>query len=1006
MSLHTEENGYKDLPHFLAKHNTKNTKLEVTHTRIGSTELQIYGGAYHIPQNELEVFYELYYDHVFVKKKPEYITERQLCGMDEAVLVVDFDFRYDHSIVTTRPHTQEHIMQMVYLYLEECQKMLVFDGERTFDVFIFEKPDVNILPEKGITKDGIHMLISIQMNHVLQCMLREAVIKRLPEIWSGLPLINDFSAVLDEGISKGTCNWQLYGSRKPGNLAYQLTYHYKVNYRSMTSFHLEEKDIGNFRIKEFLFQFSVQNKENPAFPLHPRILDAYNQRIRKNNNNNNNNNHNNNTSSSSSSAKRKATTSLSARSPKSARSIAAEEEEAEEEPVVVGANFANELMGTKLFQSFVVYGENDVPLLEDIHCRDDLDAAMEAVFARIREIKPAGTVREIFETHLFTQALPEKYFQPGSHVLNRQVAFALKFTDESLFLSWVMLRSNADDFEYDSIPKLYADWTRYFNVSKQGVTRRSIMYWCKQDNADAYRSIKESTLEFYLEQCLESQTEYDFASVIYHMFKDMYVCVSYDKKGIWYVFRSHKWELDKGLTVRGKISVEVYGIFSKLREKYQDEYYQLCNNQNKDNDHQIDILKRKVKTISDILIKLKRSNDKNNILREAAELFYDNDFIRKMDTNKYLLCFTNGVVDFETKTFRDGYPQDYITKCTMIEYHSFLENEQNPKFIAVVEELVDFMQKLFPIPELNTYMYDHLASCLIGVNKNQTFNIYHGSGSNGKSILTDLMSHVLGNYKGIVPITLVTEKRGAIGGTSSELIQLKGIRYAVMQEPSKNLKLNEGIMKELTGGDPMQGRALYAETETFDPQFNLVVCTNNLFDIDSNDEGTWRRIRQINFISKFVEEEDLNNNNENEEEEDKENNVFLKDKSLKDKLPVLAKVFASMLVHRAFETDGIVQDCEYVMEASRKYRISQDFISGFVKEMVDRTNVKTDVIKKRELKNQFDHWFTQEQGGRRRPSGDELYAFMDKKFGPHRKSLWTGVKIRYPSTDGAEIPGQ
>jgi len=430
-------------------------------------------------------------------------------------------------------------------------------------------------------------------------------------------------------------------------------------------------------------------------------------------------------------------------------------------------------------------------MLEDLRSAEDIQHTIDKIFRQIREMDPAKE-RELFITHLYTQALPEKYYEPGSHLLNRRVAFALKYLDESLFLSWILLRSKASDFDFDTIPALYDDWTKYFNVSKSGIRQRSIMYWCKQDNPEGYKQIKESTKEYYIEQCIETQTEHDTAKLMNHLFDDIYVCVSYEKKGIWYTFRNHKWELDKGLSLRARISVEVHGIFSKVRDTCLDEYHQ-CNQSDDQNDR-AEMLKKKIKAISDIMIKLKRTNDKNNIMREAAELFYDKDFILKMDTNKYLLCFTNGVVDFQTKTFRDGYPQDYITKCTNIEYLAFRENENDATFHRTAIEIEEFMQKLFPIPELNRYMYDHLASCLIGENKNQTFNIYHGSGSNGKSILTDLMSHVLGNYKGMVPITLVTEKRGAIGGTSSEIIQLKGVRYAVMQEPSKNLKLNEGVM--------------------------------------------------------------------------------------------------------------------------------------------------------------------------------------------------------------------
>ena len=47
------------------------------------------------------------------------------------------------------------------------------------------------------------------------------------------------------------------------------------------------------------------------------------------------------------------------------------------------------------------------------------------------------------------------------------------------------------------------------------------------------------------------------------------------------------------------------------------------------------------------------------------------------------------------------------------------------------------------------------------------------------------------------------------------------------------------------------------DCDSFEALFKLVVCTNNLFDVESNDDGTWRRIRKIDFISKFVDEDKL-----------------------------------------------------------------------------------------------------------------------------------------------------
>jgi P4 family phage/plasmid primase-like protien len=915
----------KDLNEFLAKHSTKNVEnkdnnIKCTHTRIGDTQLNIYGGSYIIPKEDLPEFYRLCYDHIFVKKKKEYLTETQILS-NECPLLVDVDLRYNYD-VDSRKHTKENIIDMILLYLDELKECYLFQENKPFDIFVFEKPTVNRLTDKSLTKDGIHMLIGMQVDHIMQMIIRDKIIEKISDCWE-LPIINSWDSVFDEGISRGKTNWQLFGSRKPGHEAYELTNHFIITYdKNDGEFMMDEMKVEDFDMKNNFYKLSAQNTKIPGFEMNPKILDVYNKRLETKNNK------------------------LKKQPSKTKINLIVDNDDEEEESISI----------------------NDIVNKETLE---------KAVNLMLKKLNPEEY--HIKETHLYTQVLPEKYYEPGSHLLNRQVAFALKHTDERLFLSWIMLRSKASDFDYSTIPNLYNSWRKYFNTGKNGVTRKSIIYWAKKDAFEEYEKILENSIDYYIELSLETQTETDIAQVVYQKYKDQYVCISYDKKGIWYVFKNHKWVHDKGITLRSKLSKEIHSLYSTRRTKLENEYHHLDQS-----DDRSAYYKTKMKNLSDIMIKIKRTNDKNNIITEARELFYDGEFIKNMDTNQYLLCFNNGVIDFKNKEFRMGCPEDYITKCTEIDYVPY-DEEKNKE---IMDQITDFMNKLFPIPELNKYMWNHLASCLIGDNKNQTFNVYHGSGSNGKSMLTDLMKLTLGNYKGLVPITLVTKDRNAIGGTSSEIMLLKGVRYAVMQEPSKGVKLNEGIMKELTGGDPIQGRALYCESETFDPQFKLVVCTNNLFDIESNDDGTWRRIRKCDFVSKFVDE--------GEQYNDEAEFVFKKDKDMKNKLPIFAPVFAGMLVKIAFETDGNVPDCEYVLNASNKYRNGQDHIAAFVKENIIKTNDTKDRIRKQELANHFKFWFTQEQGNKKIPKGEELYMYMDKKFGQHKTTGWHGVKIIYP----------
>jgi P4 family phage/plasmid primase-like protien len=931
---------FKDLSEFLAKHSAKNEQKVgetscSTHTRIPDKDKNIYAGAFVIPKEELEVFYSLYYDNIFVKNRKEYLTEKQLSA--GGPMAVDFDFRYNHD-VSTRQHTTEHISDMICEYSECLKECYSITSDKPFDIFIFEKPNVNRLVDGSLTKDGIHMIIGLQIDHVMQMIIREKMLAKLVDIWD-MPLINTWDSVLDEGISKGTTNWQLFGSRKPGNEAYELTHHYTMTLDPLDNqFIMDEYDVHKFDFKNKFKVLSVQYDNHPVFQINPKIIDLYNTRIDN-----------------------KGSKIKKASSKIKMNHLATNDDNSDENDNYMSIN--------------------------DIIDKETLDKAVNIMLSKFNTNE-----QDLLETHLFCQALPEKYYNPGSHLLNRSVAFALKHTDDRLFLSWIQLRSKATDFEYNTISELYSTWSKFgkSNYTGHQVTKKSIMYWVRKDNFEEYEKIKSGTTDYFIDRYVESATEYDGALLLRHIYKDKYVCVSYDKKGSWYQFKNHNWRLDKGLSLRTKISQEVYNLVTKKEEELERALFEYTAG---GDDVRVAAVQKRIIRVGEIKLKLKRTTDKDHIMREASELFYDDEFIKNMDTNKYLMCFNNGVIDFTNKIFREGYPEDYITKSTKINYVTY--DSSNEEFVKIVNEIDIFMTKLFPISDMKRYMYDHFASCLIGANKNQTFHIYHGSGSNGKSIVTDLMAHTLGEYKGTVPITLVTDSRGKIGGTSDEVLKLKGVRYAVMQEPSKNVKLNEGVMKELTGGDPLQVRGLYCESEIFDPQFSLVVCTNNLFDIDSNEDGTWRRIRKCDYLGKFVDE--------GETYYDDSPYIYPKDKSLKDKLPSFAPTFASILVKRAFETDGIVLDCEMVLNASNKYRRGQDHIAAFVSEMIIKSDNPKDQIKKTGLQAAFKQWFECSQGSRKTPKGEELYEYMNKKFGVNKSTGWMGVKFVEPEEEDEEI---
>jgi P4 family phage/plasmid primase-like protien len=591
----------------------------------------------------------------------------------------------------------------------------------------------------------------------------------------------------------------------------------------------------------------------------------------------------------------------------------------------------------------------------------------------------------INETHQFLMSLPVHYYDNYDKWI--RCGWALHNTNFKLFISWIYFSSQSSKFNFDDIPGYYEMWKQ---MKDEGVTERSIMYWAREENPAEYKRIREETIDYYIELTEEKATEWDIANVLYQLYKDEYRCANL-KKNIWYQFKNNRWrEIDSGTTLRYNISKTLSRIYSNKSDKWMHILSESEGN-GVEKDKQ-ESYRKKAVNYSDISSNLKRTTFKQNIMKEAAEIFYQSDpnFVDNLDQKRHLLCFENGVWDFDTKTFRDGRPDDYITLSTGIRYVPFNKNKQ--KDIQIKNEIEDFMTKLFPVVDLRKYIWEHLASTLIGKNKSQTFNIYNGCGRNGKSKLVELMSMVLGDYKGVVPITLVTQKRNNIGSLSPEIAALKGVRYAVMQEPSKGDKLNDGIMKELTGEDPIQGRGLYQDAVTFVPQFKLVVCTNTLFDIKSNDDGTWRRIRLCEFMSKFVKEPNPTEHSPYE---------FSVDQNISIKFEQWKHIFMDMLVQITLEQDGLVTDCDMVMKASNEYRAGQDYLMEFLNDKVEKSSEPGIKIKKTEVYAEFKVWY-QETYGKNIPKGKELYDFLDQKLGKCRTGGWPGYKIKYDMENEGE----
>ena len=919
----------KKLNDFLIKHLAKNSGLPHTNTRMPDNDSGNYGGSYYISDDEYPDFLRLYANEILTKNHEEYLTEKQLDTNGPILIDIDLHFNYD---VDKRFYDISHIEDGIDIYLAELKSIFQFDENTKFNVYVMQKNDVNRVVEKNITKDGIHIIIGLQADRTTQILLRKKMIPKIADAWSDFPIVNTWEDVLDASVTAAHSNWQLYGSRKPHHSVYKLTYIYEITYDPDDGELIRNSiDLKDFDVIENIEKLSARYTQHPSLFHTSEFIKT----------------------------KESTGGQMTTRQTRQKRNVM--------------DNYSD-------VNGYILKIKN----------RDELKDALDEYLDSIQSYD-----YELREAHDYTMTLPESYYGVGSFPKWIRVGWALRNIHDSLLIVWVALSALATNFDFNNISSdLYDRWQKFDLKNPHGLTKRSIMHWSREDAFEKFKKVRETSIDFYIDQTIKTITldklgsdknsrgcgDFDIAGVLYQLHKHDYVCVSVSK-GIWYQLKKHSWiQNDSGTTLRHSISTTLRNLYWKRAQSLMNQASSL----NPPDEAKSKRMQENANKILSICTRLGNTNDKNNIMRESREWFYDPDFLEQLDSNPYLLSFNNGVVDFESKVFRKGYPEDHLSKCTKIDYVP-LDKEKHKE---TMDEINDFMHKLFPDPQLYKYIWEHLASTLIGTASNQTFNMYVGGGANGKSVLTDLMKECLGDYKGDVPLSLITDKRGKIGGLAPEIVALKGVRYALMQEPQDGDQINEGVLKQLTSGfDPITARAPYMpEMVTFIPQFKLCVCTNVLMEIKSQDHGTWRRIRVVDFESTF---------DDNPVQGDPEKPYqFLKDHNIKKKFPVWREVFMGMLVDIAFKTEGLVNDCPRVLSASNSYKEKNDYIAEFIRDrLIVDPNGK---VSKSEITNEFSIWYKSIHGSTGGPSSKKVHVYMDKKYGNYdKKRAWTGIRINY-----------
>lgn len=237
------------------------------------------------------------------------------------------------------------------------------------------------------------------------------------------------------------------------------------------------------------------------------------------------------------------------------------------------------------------------------------------------------------------------------------------------------------------------------------------------------------------------------------------------------------------------------------------------------------------------------SKSKNAMLKEAEHRVPV--LPEQLDTHKTLLNTPNGTINLRTGELMPHAKKRLITKIAHSEYTDTMDIPIWEKFLLQIfqgdTELIRYIQKA-------------IGYSISGSTKEECVFFCYGTGRNGKSTFLDVISEAIGDYgTNIQPETIMIKPNG--NGPTSDIARLKGARFVTSAEPNEGVRLNEGLLKQLTGGDKVTASRKYENEFEFYPEFKLWMSTNHKPIIRGTDVGIWSRIRLIPFTVRISDDE-------------------------------------------------------------------------------------------------------------------------------------------------------
>ncbi|MGE7020439.1 phage/plasmid primase, P4 family [Solibacillus cecembensis] len=407
--------------------------------------------------------------------------------------------------------------------------------------------------------------------------------------------------------------------------------------------------------------------------------------------------------------------------------------------------------------------------------------------------------------------------------------------------------------------------------------------------------------------------------------------------GYWYLWDGKRWKVDRAMQIE-RIANKVLRELEKSDDEMEVRWARSCGKRN---------------------IRMNSIKDLMPLVPAEREEF---------DRHKYLFNVENGIINL-----KDGKLQQHDRDLRLSKISNVSFDEK-----ATCLTWLNFLDQIFKgDTDLIEYMQRLVGYSLTGDISEQGMYFLVGGGSNGKSTFVNIIKNLMGDYGLQTKSDTFIKKKDT--GANNDIARLASARFVSAVESEEGEKLQESLVKTITGGEPILARFLRQEFFEFIPEFKVFFTTNHKPIIGGVDEGIWRRVKIIPFTLNLKPHE--------------------RDKKLEEKLSLEMPGILNWALEGClkWQQSGI-KEPRVVVDATGNYKEEMDILAPFLSEICYTDEPKNEAIRieAQELYKVYDRWCL--NSGERQIGNRSFYRMLETKGfgkvkGAKNKAFLTGITL-------------